>query len=149
MAADEMQVFDWDDVIEDDGDDRDFVVLEPGEYPFEVASFERGSHEAKPGGKAPTCKKAIIKIRITTDEGVTLITENFLLYKKMEWKISQFFRSLGIKQQGQKAIMKWDSTVGCTGRCKVTKDKGNEEGVYFNHVSKWLPPEEEVSEEWS
>lgn len=149
MAADvnEMEVFDWEAEIEDDGEERQFVTLEPGKYPFEVTKFERGQHEAKPGGKAPSCKKAIITIRITTDDGDCYITENFLLYKKMEWKMSQFFRSLGLKKAGEKMVTKWEGTVGCTGTCEITKDKGTTEGVYFNHVKTWLEPKED--EEWN
>lgn len=147
---DENEVFDWEQEIEDDGEDREFITLEPGKYDFTIASFERGSHEAKPGGKAPTCKKAVIKIKIATDEGDCYITEYFLLYKKMEWKISQFFRCLGLKKRGEKATTSWDKVVGCTGKCEITKDKGKEEGVFFNHVKKWLDPEEtEEAEEWS
>lgn len=148
MAADvnEMEVFDWEAEIEDDGEERVFVTLEPGKYPFEVTKFERGQYEAKPGGKAPSCKKAIIQIKIATDEGDCYITENFLLYKKMEWKMSQFFRCLGLKKSGEKMTTKWESTVGCTGMCEITKDKGDKEGTYFNHVKTWLEPE---GDEWN
>lgn len=151
MAEDENKVFDWDDDIEDDGEERSFVVLEPGKYPFEVTGFERAYHEHKDGGKAPSCPKAIITIRISTNEGDCFIKENFLLYKKMEWKISQFFRSLGMKKQGEKASMKWDATVGCKGTAEITKDKGSQnDNVYFNHVKTWLEPKEkEGADEWS
>ena len=146
---DENQVFDWDDEIEDDGEERDFVTLEPGDYDFEVTGFERGYHEHKDGGKAPSCPKATIKIRISTDAGDAYITENFLMYKKMEWKISQFFRCIGMKKHGEKVSMKWDATVGMKGRAKVTKDKGHDEGVFFNHVKEWLEPADKEDDEWS
>jgi hypothetical protein len=146
MDVNENEVFDWDSEIEVDSEDRDFIVLEPGEYDFEVVSFERGTHEAKAGGKAPTCPKAIIKIKIATEAGDAYLTENFLLYKKMEWKISDFFRSIGLKKEGEKVPMKWEDAVGCTGTCKVTKDKGNEEGIFFNHVKSWIKKKEGDSE---
>ena len=144
----EMEVFDWDSEIQDDGEERSYVTLEPGRYPFVVTKFERGQHEAKPGGKAPSCKKAIITIKISTDEGDAYITENFLLYKKMEWKMSQFFRCIGMKRPGEKVSMKWTETIGQQGVCDVTKDKGTSEGVYFNHVKAWIEPKEAV-DEWS
>ena len=146
---DENQVFDWDDEIEEDGEEREFVTLEPGKYDFEVTSFERAHHEAKEGGKAPSCPKAIVKIKIPTPEGDAYITENFLLYKKMEWKVSQFFCCIGMKKPGEKVSMKWDKIVGCKGKAQITKQKGiQNDDVYFNHVKTWLKPEEE-DEEWS
>lgn len=145
---DENQVFDWDDEVEDDGSSKEFVTLEPGKYDFEVVGFERGHHEAKDGGKAPSCNKAIIQIKISTDDGDCFIKENFLLYKKMEWKISQFFRCIGMKKHGEKAVMKWDQAVGLTGKAQITKDKGNKDDVYFNHVKEWLEPEE-GDNEWN
>jgi hypothetical protein len=144
----EMEVFDWDDEIQDDGEEMSFVTLEPGDYPFEIIGFERGFHEAKPGGKAPSCKKAIIKIKISTADGDAIIKENFLLYKAMEWKLSQFFRCVGLKKHGEKLKMLWDKTPGCTGVAKITKDPGKEPGVFFNHVKAWLEPKE-GDNEWS
>lgn len=143
----ENEVFDWDDEIEDDGTEREFVTLEPGTYDFEVTSFERAYHEAKPGGKAPSCPKAVIKIKIASDKGDCYITENFLLYKKMEWKISQFFKSLGMKKSGEKVSMKWDDTVGMSGSAKISKDKGDSPDVFFNHVKEWI--EKKGEDEWS
>lgn len=151
---DENQVFDWDDEIEDDGEGGSFVTLEPGKYDFTVTGLERAFHEHKEGGKAPSCPKAVIKIRISTKDGDCYITENFLLYKKMEWKISQFFRCVGLKEYGEKVNMKkWDEVMGVSGRVEVTKDKGTNDGVFFNHVKAWLDPtskgKTEEDDEWS
>ncbi len=147
MDVNENEVFDWDSEIEVDSEEREFITLEPGKYDFTVSGFERGTHEAKPGGKAPTCPKAIVKIKIETPEGDAYITENFLLYKKMEWKISDFFRCVGLKKEGQKVSMKWEDTVGLSGSCQITKEKGKEEGIFFNHVKTWL--KKKGDDEWS
>ena len=149
--AEDVRVFDWDDEIEDDGEERAFVTLEPGKYDFEVTDFERAYHEHKEGGKAPSCPMAVVTVRIRTDEGDCYIKENFLLYKKMEWKICQFFRSLGMKKHGEKVKQKWSEIVGKTGRAEVTKDSGKNEGVFFNHVKAWLekPEEEGADDDWN
>lgn len=145
----ENEIFDWASEISDDGEDREFVVLEPGEYDYEVTAFERGHHEHRDGGKAPSCPKATITIRIATDAGDCYIKENFLLYKKMEWKMSQFFRSIGLKSKGEAVTMAlWDKATGRTGRATITKDKGREDNVYFNHVKTWLDPKE-GADEWN
>ena len=44
--------------------------------------------------------------------------------------------------------MKWDQAVGLTGKAQITKDKGNKDDVYFNHVKEWLEPEE-GDNEWN
>ena len=149
--SEENKVFDWDDEIEDDGEERAFVTLEPGKYDFEVTDFERAYHEHKEGGKAPSCPMAVVTVRIRTDEGDCYIKENFLLYKKMEWKICQFFRSLGMKKHGEKVKQRWTDIVGKTGRAEITKDSGKNEGVFFNHIKTWLekPEEEAGDDEWS
>lgn len=147
---DENQIFDWEDEIQDDGEEREFVTLEPGTYDFEVTGFERAHHEHKEGGKAPSCPKAIVTIRISTAAGDCYIKENFLLYKKMEWKISTFFVCVGMKKHGEKLTMAWDKTIGHTGKARINKTPGNEPGIFFNHVDAWLAPKEEESEdEWS
>lgn len=151
MAADDVKVFDWDDEIEDDGEERSFVTLEPGKYDFTVTDFERAYHEHKEGGKAPSCPMAIVTVRVSTEDGDCYIKENFLLYKKMEWKISQFFRSLGMKKHGEKVKQRWSEIVGQTGRAEVTKESGKTDGVYFNHIKTWLEKTEQEAggDEWS
>ena len=58
--ADMEREFNWDDTIEKDS--TDFVLLQEGDYDFEVESYERARH----GGseKLPPCNKAVLKLRI-------------------------------------------------------------------------------------
>lgn len=142
MAAD-TNIMGWDDVIEDDG--NGFILLEEGDYDFTVSGFERGRHNGS--AKIPACNKAIITLSIDSPQGVAEIKENLILYKTMEWKISAFFRSLGLKKHGERLTMDWDHVLGAAGRAHIvqreyigndgTNKKANNVGYFIDY----LPPE--------
>ena len=143
----EVTTFAWDDEIVNDGQDRSFVTLEPGTYDYTVHKFERGHQNET--DKLPACNKALVTIKISTDAGDCYITEGFPLCSKFEWKISSFFRSIGMKKHGEPLRMAWNESVGCTGRATITKDPGNKEGVFFNHVDSFLDPVKTEGTAWS
>lgn len=151
--ADEVKVFDWDDEIEDDGEQRDFVTLEEGDYEFEVHKFERGHYTPKAGAKTPACNMAIVTLKISTKDGDSFVTENFPLASTMEWKASAFFRSIGLKKHGEKLKMKWGESIGLKGMAHITKTQGNKEGTFFNNVKYYIDPkastENGEDDEWS
>lgn len=142
MAAD-TNIMGWDDVIEDDG--NGFILLEEGDYDFTVSGFERGRHNGS--AKIPACNKAIITLSIDSPQGVAEIKENLILYKTMEWKISAFFRSLGLKKHGERLTMDWDHVLGAAGRAHIvqreyigndgTNKKANNVGYFIDY----MPPE--------
>lgn len=112
-------IMDWADSIEVDG--SEFITLPEGDYNFLVTGFERARF---PGGpKIPACNKAVISIQITTKEGVANIKFDLLLYRTVEWRLSQFFRSLGMKKHGEKLTMDWSKVVGSIGRAKIKQRK--------------------------
>ena len=105
------EVFGWESTIE--VDDSSFVVLEEGDYTFEVKNFERGSF---PGGtKIPACPKAILTLAVKTSDGTAIIHTDLLLCKQLEWKLAAFFRSIGLKKHGEKLIMDWNKVQGRLG----------------------------------
>ena len=142
MATD-TNIMGWDDVIEDDG--NGFILLEEGDYDFTVTGFERGRHNGS--AKIPACNKAIITLSIDSPQGVAEIKENLILYKTMEWKISAFFRSLGLKKHGERLTMDWDHVLGAAGRAHIvqreyigndgTNKKANNVGYFIDY----MPPE--------
>lgn len=153
----DVRIFDWDDEIENDGEERSFVVLEEGDYDFEVVKFERGHYTPSADAKTPPCNQAIVTLKVSVDEGDCLITEKLPMASTMEWKISAFFRSIGLKKHGEKLKMKWNETIGCKGRAHITKTQGSKnDGVYFNNVGRFLDPvakakesKSEVDDEWN
>lgn len=131
--------FGWDDTIENDSS---YVLLPEGEYDFVVEKFERGHHAGS--AKMPACPKAILTLRVTGSEGSTTITENLLLHSKMEWKLCQFFTSIGQRKHGEKMKMDWNRVFGTRGRCKVyidtyTKNDGTE--GKSNKIAEFLEPQ--------
>ena len=153
----EVKVYDWDDEIEDDGEGKAFVILEEGDYDFEVSKFERGHYTPSADAKTPSCNMAIITIKISTDEGDAYIMDKFPLASTMEWKVSSFFRSVGLKKHGEPIKMVWNESIGCKGRAHITKSEGTKrDGVFFNNVGRYIDPvakpkkkDESGDDEWS
>lgn len=130
----------WDDEIEKDSD---FILLPEGDYDFTVESFERGRH---PGSeKLPACNKAILKLRVDSEEGSVIITHNLFLHTRTEGMVSAFFTSIGQKKKGEKMRMNWNAVIGAKGRCRISQRvwKGNDgEERKSNDIKKFYPFEE-------
>ena len=140
---------DWSDIIENDG--TEFITLDEGDYNFTVTGFERGRF---PGGtKIPACNKASLSLQVETEKGVVNVRLDLLLYKTMEWKLSAFFRCIGMKKQGEKLSMNWNGIVGSKGRGHFntrtyTDRDGNERTVneidrFYDYDEKFFEPENE------
>lgn len=132
--------FDWDDQIEHDG--ADFVTLPEGDYDFEVIDFERARH----GGseKLPACNKAIVHIKVTAPEGVTVIKHQLFLHSITEGLLCAFFTGIGQRKKGEKVTMNWNAVVGSGGRAKVgihkwTSEKTGET-LTKNEIKKFYEP---------
>lgn len=137
------QVLDWDGVLENDG--SEFPVLPEGDYAFEVTGFERGSF---PGSeKMCACNKATLTLKVESEEGSTNIFDDLILHKRMEWKLSQFFRAIGQKKKGERVTMNWNAVIGARGRAhfvvnKYTDRNGQEREN--NKVGKYLEYDESL-----
>ncbi|MBQ9307586.1 MAG: hypothetical protein IJ229_06650 [Clostridia bacterium] len=141
---------DWEDEIEQDGEQ--FVILEEGDYNFEVVNMERG--RSKGGGKIPACNMATITMAVDAGDGKTATCRtNLLLYKTLEWKLSQFFRSIGMKKEGESVKMQWNKVIGSVGRAhfkprKYTNNDGeereaNDVAYFIDYDEKVTPPKPE------
>lgn len=108
----------WDDEI---SNEAEFVILPEGDYDFEITNFERS--RSKGSDSVPKSNMAIIDIRISDGRQSTTIKDYLVLHSKLEWKLSQFFRAIGQKKQGESVRMNWGAVVGAKGRCKVIVEK--------------------------
>lgn len=132
---------DWNDIIESDG--QEYITLKDGDYDFTVTAFERGRF---PGGtKIPPCNKASLTLQVETEVGTATVHLDLLLYKTMEWKLSAFFRCIGMKKHGEKLSMDWTCIVGTTGRAHFktrtyTDRDGNERTA--NEVDRFYDKDE-------
>lgn len=110
----------WDDEIQKEDS---FVLLPTGDYQFEILKFEKAYYDG--GDKISACPKAVVTFKISAPDGKeTVITENYLLHSKMEWKLCEFFSSVGMKNKGEKLRMRWTpELIGKTGMCKIIVHK--------------------------
>ena len=147
------QVLDWDGVLENDG--SDFTVLPEGDYAFEVTGFERGSF---PGSeKMCACNKATLTLKIEAEQGVANVFDDLILHKRMEWKLSQFFRAIGQKKKGERVTMNWNAVIGARGRAHIIVNKftdkngqereNNKVGKYLEYDESLMPKPAGVDED--
>lgn len=138
----EGYAFDYEDEIQDDGGNG-FTLVEAGDYGFTVKSFERGQF---PGGKKiPACKKVTVTLVLNTDQGGVPVKEDFILWSTMEWKLSGFFRSIGMKKHGEKIRLDWQGAVGRTGAARIgVRDWVGNDGQTrrSNEVEKFYDPDD-------
>ena len=131
----------WDDVIEKDA--NEFLLLQEGDYDFTVESFERARHNGSE--KLPPCNKAVLKLRIDSEQGTAYINHNLFLHTITEGMLSAFFSSIGQKKKGEQLRMDWGRVPGSTGRAKVGihtyKNKDGEESR-SNDIKRFYPKEE-------
>lgn len=133
---------DWTDAIEDDG--QEYILLPEGDYDFTVHSLERGTFNGS--AKMRACNKAIITLLVQTDKGVASVRFDLIMNKMMEWRISAFFRCIGLKKHGEKLRMDWSKVCDSKGRAhfkpRTYRDNnGNERQI--NDVVRFYDPEPE------
>lgn len=133
MGMDMGQELGWDGTIQKE---NEFIILPPGDYNFVVGGVERarfnGSAKMNP---APQANVQII-INKGTMEELTII-HRLILNTKMEGKISEFFRGIGLKKKDQLLQMDWNAVPGKTGRCKIAHR--TYEGNTFNDIKEFYP----------
>ena len=127
----------WDDEITKESE---FVLLEPGVYPFVVKSFSRGRFNGS--AKMSACPEAILDIEIVDQASGSKVTlkESLKLHTKMEWKLSEFFVSIGQKRKGEPLRMNWNAVTGARGMLELNHRTHN--GNTYNNINKFLPPEQ-------
>lgn len=130
--------FGWDDEIKEESS---FTLLPEGNYIFAIKKFEKARYDG--GSKIPACPKAIVTFTVTAPDGSSVeLTENFLLHQKMEWKLSEFFASVGLKKKGEPVRMLWSpELIGKQGVCKliVHSYKKDGEDRQINRIDKLYP----------
>ena len=130
------ELLDWDSELENDG--QQYVTVPPGDYTFTVTDVERANYNGS--DKLPPCKMVTIKGTIDTDLGNATFQENLYLVRKQEWKLSAFFRCIGMKKHGEKLRMEWSKVPGSRGKAKFKNElyKGNT----YNRIDQFYDYEE-------
>lgn len=128
----------WDDNI---SQENSYIEIPEGDYDFTIDHYDRARF---PGSeKIPACNMAIVYFYIKLEDGKEVsIRENFILHTKMEWKLSELFRSVGLKKEGEEFRMDWNALPGLAGRAHITLDADkNDPSKKYNHIKKLYPKE--------
>lgn len=120
-------VIGWDDEIVNDG--SEFLYIEEGDYDFVVKSYDRGTF--KGSQKIPQCPKLELKLEVSTPQGPATVNYDLIMWSTLEWKYSEFMRSIGMKKHGEHAKVDWNRLTGAKGRGRFytrtyTKQDGSE-----------------------
>lgn len=131
------EVLDYDGEIQNEG--TEFTVLPNGdEATFKVVEVEKG--RSKDGTKPQV--RVRMALESVNGHGRTTLNDYITMTRKSEWKLCEFFTSLGLRRHGERLKMRWD-IVGMTGRCTVIVEEftGREgEKKQTNRIKKYLEP---------
>lgn len=123
----------WEDEIVNDG--QEYIDIPDGEYDFLVESIDLGRFQGS--AKIPSCKQVKITLVIEVPGiGPASISTNLILHSILEWKVSEFFASIGLKQKGTPFKMRWN-IQGAKGRCKISHRM--HDGKTYNDVKRFIP----------
>lgn len=138
---------DWDSEI---SAESDFSPIKDGKYAFEVVGFERGYYDPQPGSKMIACHTADLRLRLVGEQGpVGELRQRLFMTKKMEWRLSAFFVSIGQKKKGEPFAPNWQKIIGSQGMCEVVR-RMNKDGSTsdYSEVKRFLPPASELEGEF-
>lgn len=129
----------WDDTIQQDNDGG--LLLEPGDYIFEVVKFERSRYTPRSGdAKLPACNMAKLELKIQTAQGTAIVLNNLYLHTSTEGLLSAFFASIGQKKKGEPLQMNWTLVPGSKGAVKI-KHRSYNNNTY-NDVDRFYPSDD-------
>lgn len=123
----------WDDTITAEA--KEYTLLPVGTYQFIIKdNFVRSKTSGN--GKLPVCNKADITLTINYEGKEVKVTTSLILHKSLEWKISQFFECIGMKQKGVPFRPNWNGIIGKTGTVKISHREYND--AIYNNVKEFV-----------
>lgn len=135
MADVQDRALGWEDEI---SQESEFILLEPGTYDFEVTGLEKAYFNGSE--KMQACPQARLELTVGPDKAK--VFTNLFLNTKSEWKLSEFFISIGLKKKGEPLRMQWGKVLGLKGKCEIGQREYNNKT--YNEVSKFLEPVEQT-----
>lgn len=135
----------------DEGEEtgESFKLLDPGYYPFEVKSIEKGYTNANPPHK---CLDFKFKVGVGPD--ASTVEDRIAMHAGAKWKQAQLLRAIGARKHGEKGKFNMLDLVGKTGWLEIehrefTRTKDSADGKrkagevdYVNNVKRYLDPED-------
>lgn len=112
------------------------ILLDEGYYEFRVLSFEKSYYN---GSKtALPCPVAKLKLEIIFQNKNTIINHNLFLNDYSQFKIYDFFDSIGLAEKGS-FTPQWDEVVGRMGECYLIQKELDYKTI--NVVDRFIPRE--------
>lgn len=133
----------WDSEI---SQESSFELYPAGFYKFQVVALDRDQFQGSE--KMSPCPVANLTLKVENEEGLGGEIDNvsLFLHTKMEWKLSEFFTSIGQKKEGEPFKPNWNAIIGSAGYCELEVNsyvsKTNGKTYQNNRVKRWLSPKE-------
>ena len=121
----------WEDEIENDG--TQWVLLPEGDI------VSRWNPLKERIIRVPESFRHVLKqfcISESTRRRAVVPLRIIVLFTTMEWKLSEFFRSIGQKQHGEKLRMNWSAVPGAAGQCKIGIHKFTQKRRYRGRIKR-------------
>lgn len=150
MAENNEKFFDFDGIIENDGQLNEFKLLPAGDYKFTVEKCNKGFYEKRnPNSKLQDGTPKVEVEMIARDElgNANYVRTTLFLCSSFEWKLSQFFCCIGLKKRGEQLRMDWDGAIGREGMCRLSqRSYTNKEGEQktINEVDSFIEPKSDA-----
>ena len=142
MAEDLGRELDWDDQIENEG--QEFELLPEGTYDYTVENMARGRFAGSERMAACNCANLTLLIRNPETGNDCRVFDTLYLNSKAEWRLSQFFLSIGQKKKGEPLRPNWAAVPTSCVKVEIEiheyVDK-NGKARKNNRVTKYLPYE--------
>lgn len=129
----------WGDEITQDS--NNFDPFENGIYMFTVKEYEKT--RTRGNEKFPPCNMAKLTLELSDGQRNVRAFDNLVLRNDLEWKIGQFFLSIGMKKENERARIDFDGAIGKSGYVKVEKKAyTNRDGQtrWRNEIARYLAP---------
>ena len=83
---------------------------------------------------------AVVYFTVHDRDREVTIRENYVLHSSLEWKLSELFRGVGLKKEGEELRMNWNALPGLTARAKVGLKPGiKDPSKKYNFIEKLYP----------
>lgn len=135
------EALDWD--SEATASSSQFTTLVPGTYSYKVTDFSRAQFDGS--AKMAACPEADLTIAcVGSDGSASDVSFKLFLNKKMQWKITQFFKSCGLLDTSlpdgtaYKMGPLWKQVLGQTGQVEI-KNRTYQDKTY-NDVDRFVVP---------
>ena len=139
MAYDENDAYEgFDSEIGEEANAGGFVLLPPGDYPFEVVKMDKERYNGS--DSIPPCWQATVTLRVDGgDLGKASVIHRLYMTRKQSWKLKQFFVGLGlVDASAEKFTPPWNQIYGKAGAVTLSQHEYN--GKTYNDVDKVLDP---------